>query len=423
MPLDDRLSTLSGSFNQPDPQLRGAVIRPAACGFPASLEHAKGGEKYSREPSSRGISLMGRLAFLILVCGVWIWAVVGADHARIAQAHWNKVIAAAHHLDSSQWYAPPEASQYLFAHATAAVAAEPADIHYRHWLAVYKWLSLTPYLDPNTEQPRSEAVPWTRQIVEELHQARPLCPTFGPLYCLVGEIEKIALGHPGGTEQIRKGFRLAPCNPDVCFVAGRIDIEEGKADGAFEKLTRAVQLDGTYFPKAAALFVSNRDRGDLALKLAGDDAGRLAYVGGLLAATDKTPPPGTLDGDSVPHPDNRRQLARQARTQAFEQLKAICEQPDAPASAHASLANLYQQQGELDMAIQHYRRAVRLNYDQVGWHYALAQLLERTEQVEDAKHEAQICLRLRPDYAPARQMLEKLSIRPITLQPASTSGT
>jgi tetratricopeptide (TPR) repeat protein len=421
-PLGDRLLTVSDSSSQRDQPLPAGAILPTAGGLLTSPGRTEGGEKLDQRPSSRRIAHLWRFALLILAGGVWTWAILGANNARVAESHWDRVIAAAHHLEKSQWYAPPQAYEYLFTNATAAVAAEPADIHYRHWLGVYKWLSLTSYMDPNTEQLRSEAVPWVRQIVEELHQARPLCPTFGPLYCIAGEIEGFSLGDPGGTERIAKGFQLAPCHPDVCFIAGRVDAEAGNADDAFEKLSRAVQLDGGYFPKVASLLIGTLDRGDLALKLAGDDAGRLASVGGLLADAGRTPQRATLGDDAVPNPDNRGQLARQAQTQAFEQLKAKCEQPDAPASAHASLANLYRQQGELDMAIRHYRRAVRLDYDQVSWHYALAQVLVQADRVEEAVHEAQICLRLRPDHAPARQMLERLSTRTVTTPRTSTTG-
>jgi tetratricopeptide (TPR) repeat protein len=421
--LGDRASAIPGSLSQLSPCVPANGACEVAAGNPVNVPDRAAGQedRHSGKLSSHRVPSVGRIVLLLLTAGVWIWIVSGAHDARVAQNHWDKVLAAAHQLESNQWYGPPEASDSLFEHAAAAVAAEPADIHYRYWLGVYKWLSLTPYMDPNTGQLQPAARPWARRVVEELHRARPLCPTFGPLYCVVGEIETFAMGDPGGTSQIRNGFRLAPCNPDVCFITGRMDAEEGKTDDAFEKLTRAVQLDGSYFPKAASLLVSNLDRGDLALRLAGDDAGRLAYVGALLAAG-KTQEQPTSAGDVSPGSSDRGQLAVQARAQAFEQLKVKCEQPDAPASAHATLANLYSQKGEIEMAIRHYRWAVQAQYDQVGWHYALAQLLVQVDQVEEAAHEARICLRLRPDHTPARKMLERLSIRPLTTQRASTTG-
>lgn len=52
------------------------------------------------------------------------------------------------------------------------------------------------------------------------------------------------------------------------------------------------------------------------------------------------------------------------------------------------------------------------DYDQIGWHYALAQLLAAEDRVDDAMREARICLRLRPDHAAAKRLIEQLSIHP-----------
>jgi hypothetical protein len=81
------------------------------------------------------------------------------------------------------------------------------------------------------------------RIVGEFHKARLLCPTYGAIYCVVGQLEKIVLNDPVGTEHIRKGFELAPCDPTACFVAALLDIEEEKIDAAINKLNRAVELD------------------------------------------------------------------------------------------------------------------------------------------------------------------------------------
>ncbi len=352
-------------------------------------------------------------AALLAAVGISLWAILGANSARVAQAHWNKALAAEKHLEATEWWAPQEAYEYLFRHATAAAEAEPANIHYHHWLGVYKWLSLTPYTDPNTGQLPPEVHPWLRQIVQEAHQARPLCPTFGPLYCLIGQIEHFLLGDPNGAERIRKGYRLAPSDGTACFAAARIDAEAGRADDAVEKLARAVQLDGSYFQRAVRLCATDLGRTDLALQLAGDNAGRLAYVGTLLASIGRASEPSVSPTDAAAGSDDHQQLADQAQTRVFEQLRQRCAEPDAPASAHASLANLYRQRGDLDAAIRHYQRAVRLDYDQVSWHYVLAQLLAQADRADEAMHQARICLRLRPDHTSATRLIEQLSNRSV----------
>jgi len=346
---------------------------------------------------------------LVLVGGIWVWAILDANHARVAEAHWNQVLAAEHQLDLDEWAANPETYDKLFTHAIEAVITEPDNIEYRHWLGAYKWLSLTPYIDPNTQKLQEEALPWARQIADELLDARPVCPTFGATYCLAGEIEKFVLADPNGTAHIRRGYELAPCDPTACFAAARIDAEEGRAEDAFAKLTRAIQLDGRLFRQAAELCIRHLGREDLALQLAQEDPSRLAYVGNALSTSGGAT---SLSTTTTVSTSLSQQLAQQAQAEAFEQLKQKCERPEAPASAHASLANLYQKRGDTDSAVAHYRRALMKDYSQVGWHYALAQLLAGQGHTDEAIHEAKICLRLRADYAPARRLIQQLSVRP-----------
>ncbi len=399
-----------------------AMLSAVYCGLLITLAHTDHpGNRYPRG-LPRGVAAgTGWLIILLGAVGVWGWALLGANSARIAEANWNKALVAEHQLEASDWRASRQAYEYLFTHATVAAQAESDNIYYQHWLGVYKWLSLTPYVDPNTTQLKPEALPWARQIVNELHQARPLCPTFGPLYCVVGEIEKLVLGDPNGAEQIRKGYRLAPCDPTVCLVAARVDIEEGRTADAFAKLVRSVQLDESSFEQAALLCINDLDRADLALKLAGDEATRLVRIGSLLASLDRRLPEAATTADALEASDHQ-ELIEQARIKAFDQLKTMCEAPDAPASAHASLASLYHQQEDYEAAIRHYQRAVQLDYDQFYWHYTLAMLLAKVDRNDQAIHEVRVCLRIRPDYAPAKQLLGDLVVRPVTSQVAETGG-
>ena len=69
-----------------------------------------------------------------------------------------------------------------------------------------------------------------------------------------------------------------------------------------------------------------------------------------------------------------------------------------------------------DKAIEHYRRALTLDYGNISWRLALAKLLAQEGSVANAIHEAKICLRLKPQYQPAITLIEKLSILPETAE-------
>ena len=322
----------------------------------------------------------------------------GANRARIAQGHWNQVEQVEAQLEANQWLGGEKPYQTLFDSAKAAVAAEPDNIDYRHWLGVYKWLSLTPYMDPNTGDLPAEALPWVREIVDELHQARPLCPTFGATLCVVGQMERFVLADPAGEGHIEKGYELSPCDSVACYAVAQVQAEKGHTDEAFAKITQAVTLDGSFFVEAATFCLEKLHRPDMALQLAADETGRLSQLARLL-------------GES----DEHTELVTQIREQIFVLLKERSREADARAGVFASLANLYDQRSEPEAAIEHYRIAVKKDYDQVNWHYALAKLLAQAGRIEEAIHEAEICLRLRPDHGPAKRLIEELSVRPVAV--------
>ncbi|HPC97167.1 MAG TPA: O-antigen ligase family protein [Sedimentisphaerales bacterium] len=374
-----------------------AMLTAVCCALLIALTHLRSDVGTPADRSGRRMAMAFAPAVLLLVAaGGFGWALLGANAARVAEGHWNKAQLAARQMETIQWRSSAAAAEYLFRHAIAATEAEPDSIQYRHRLGVYMWSSLSPFTDPNTDALDAQAFPWARRIVEDLHRARPLCPTFGVLLSLAGQIERFALADPNGAAHIRMGYRLAPCNAAVCFAAARIDAEEARTEEAFEKLARAALLDGGYFARAAALCINDLARPDLALTLAGDNAGRLSQVADLLGASDR-----------------HGELAQQARTRAIGLLAERSTDSDAPASTHVSLARADVERGDVDSAIDRYRLALRKSYHQAGWHYELASLLARAGRAEEAMHEARICLRLRSNYAPAKRLVEELSTQPV----------
>jgi tetratricopeptide (TPR) repeat protein len=112
--------------------------------------------------------------------------------------------------------------------------------------------------------------------------------------------------------------------------------------------------------------------------------------------------------DTQEHQD----IVEKARARVVELLKKRCSEPDAPASVLASLANICRRQKDNEAAIEHYRRALALDYGQVRWRFALAKLLAEVGRKPEAVHEARICLRLRPQFKEAEKLIADLSVLP-----------
>jgi tetratricopeptide (TPR) repeat protein len=362
-----------------------------------TISNAAKGYQTSVSGYSRARRSVLCVSVLLCALAVWIWALVDANNARLAEASWERAIAAEHELSQKGWVGSNEEYIDLISHAASAANYQPDNVKYLHWLNVYRWRSFSRIADPNTGAVviPEQGMQFVHRIVDELNKARLLCPTYGATYCVIGQLEKFILGDDSGAELIQKGFFLAPCDPTACFVAGLLDIEQQRIDASFEKFSKAVQLDGSLFGDVAGLYINHAARPDLAMTLAGDDTNRLSQVANILADTEE-----------------HKEIVEQTRQRVTDLLKARCQEPDAPAWALASLANTYKRENNNDKAIECYRRALTLDYGQVNWRFMLARLLADTGQVREAIHEARICLRLRPQFKAAEELIANLSVRP-----------
>ena len=375
------------------------------------LALARQGEKETH--AKRTVTLFGkfkvlrtalRTVVLLGVSGTWVWALIGADNARIAEAHWQRAVVTEKGLVDRNWQGTDAEYADLISHASAAASHQPENIEYQHWLNVYRWHSIGNITDPNTGDiiiPEN-LMPSVLDIVREFHNARTLCPTYGPIYSMVGRIEKFILGDNSGAKRIRKGFRLAPCDPIACFVAGYLDVSEGKYEDCIEKFQKAVQLDGRLFKNVVDIYINHLSRPHLAMTAAGDSIGRLSHVANVL--------------EDMQYND----LAEQTREKMKHLLEAECSRPDAPVSALALLAHIYRKQEDNEAAIEYYRRALVLEYGQFHWRLELARLLVEMGKIREAMREARICLQLRPQSKEAEKLVADLSVYPAVFNEENT---
>ncbi len=338
-------------------------------------------------------------ALLVGAFVICIWSISGADKARIARSHWKKALDLKNSLAGRNWKGTEVEYAGLINLAAAAANAEPDNIEYSYGLNLYRWRSISHVTDPDTGEIviSEDSMPIAREIVDDFHKARVICPTYGPTYSVVGRIERFVLNDNSGAERIRNGFRLAPCNATACFVAGYLDVAEGKNEDCIGKFERAIQLDGSFFKPVIDIYANHLSRPRLALKAAGDSIGRLSYVAKVL--------------DDMQYYD----LAEQARIRMKELLEAECSKPDARASAFVALGGIYKKQQDDEAAIECYRRALSLDYGQVHWRLELARLLARTGRISEALREAKTCLQLRPQLKTAEDLVGELSIRLVSL--------
>ncbi|MHC4326934.1 MAG: O-antigen ligase family protein [Planctomycetota bacterium] len=358
--------------------------------YPKNVLHAA----HSPRPKPYRPLLLSLLS--IVVVPVWLWALVTADNARRAEAHWKEALSLEETLAQKNRNGTRAECAQLISHTQKALNHQPDNVTYCYGLSVYRWRSLGQVIDPYSGDIviPDESMPVVYDIVDQLHKARLICPTFGPTYSIVGQIEKFVLNDDSGAERIREGFRLAPCDPVACFVAGYLDVTEGRDEDCIGKFERAIELDGSLFRPVVNIYVNHLSRPHLAISTAGDDIGRLSHVAGVL--------------EDMQYDD----LAGQVREKVRDLLEEKCSQRDASASALASLGNIYRKQQDSEAAIECYRRALVLNHSQIHWRLELARLLAKTERIPEAMREARICLQLRPQHKAAETLVADLSVHP-----------
>ncbi len=333
-------------------------------------------------------------AGLVMVVVVFGWSLLEADAARRGEAHWTNVVRAEQDLMDENWQGSDEQYVFILQEAVNARDCQPGNVTYQHWLNAYRWYSLARMADPNTGEMTvtPEVLAFVERIAEELNQTRLLCPTFGPTLCVLGQLEGAILARQEqGARHIRKGVALAPCDATAQFVAGTLEAQEGNVEMAFVHFEKATELDKRLFEEIASTLIAELDSPDLALRLCQDDARRLAYVATVLE---------DAQGAVI--------TASDVQERVMQHLEEKCRSADAPADALGRLAHIYRIRGRRAQAIECYRRALVSNHGQVRWRLNLAQLLAESGNVEEAVRQANICLRIRPDFFEAQQFLDQL---------------
>src|SRR5205807_612907 len=136
------------------------------------------------------------------------------------------------------------------------------------------------------------------------------------------------------------------------------------------------------------VYLRQVDRPDLALELVHGDMNGLFRI-----------------ADSLKKSGKHGEMEAAARAQAVVLLKERAAGPDAPAWLLAAMAQQLSQEKDYRSAAVYFRRALAMDYAEADWHLALARALVEMGEVQEALHEAQLCLRFRPLMPAARKLI------------------
>lgn len=330
---------------------------------------------------------------MALLGALLIWAAASSSVAFLAESEWGKALRLENHLREAGWQGTDAQYEQLLHHASEAAARQPENVQYGYWLGVYRWHSINrDGSAANGDMALSaEVAAAAGRIVADLHRTRGCCPTFGPVYCLAGQLEKYILGDPAGARHIRTAYGLAPGHPTVCFVAGMLDVAEGRTEDSMAKFRRCIALDGAMAGDVIDLYIHRARRPDLAAEIAKDEISALLYAAKTLQKAADQP------------------AAAKARSEVLTELKAHCERADAAAWSLAAVAQVVREEKDYAAAIGCYRRALAMEPARTAWRLALAATLADAGQLDQAISEAEACLQLAPGLPSARKLIADLA--------------
>ena len=330
----------------------------------------------------------------ILIC-VYGWAITEADKARIGEKWWQKAYKIENKLRANDITGSDSDFGELISYAAKAAQIQPENIEYKYWLNVWKWWDAAHKAEPDTGNLMSQTIGRVYGIVDELKKARTICPTYGPVYCLLGQLQKFVLLEPAGEDNIKKGFMLKPNDEATLFAAGCLDMSENEIDRSFEKFSRSIGLGGTFFKDIVRIYIEQGKRADLAIELAADDTKRLKYVADMLAANEEFPVE-----------------AEKAQLKLIELAEQKALKNNADIEELILLGNYYCKKDDTKKAAEYLGTAVAADYGDAGLRLKFAQALAESGRATEAVKQLRICLKLKPKYRQAEKLLAELAVRP-----------
>jgi tetratricopeptide (TPR) repeat protein len=332
---------------------------------------------------------MSAIAAAVATLAVAAWAVAGANGARVAEGHWRDVRTIERELVQTDWKPDPDRFARLLAGCSAAVSAEPGSAYYRYWAAVYRWRAARNTYEPGDERLTTAA----RAAVGDLNAARALCPTFGPIYSVLGQIEQGYLNEiKAGAHYLELACRLSPNDAPVAYVAGKAAARHGDWDGATARFRYASRLDWEIWPQIVDFYVNDLRRPEKALDWAAGDPTALAALA-------------TAVGSDPQYADVRRR-AMLLISQAYEDLARQA----GPNAGALNLAGAYRAQaGDPVGAAPFFARAFAIDPDNPEVRFNYVSILVALERYDEALSAARQVYSRHPDDGYMKAQVEQLT--------------
>ncbi len=332
----------------------------------------------------------------ILAVATCCWGLSGAFWYYQSESWSNMAFGMEQRLESNSWLGADQDYVDLLTAAERAAELEPTNVKRGYMLNLYRWRSISRERDSDTGDilVDDNSVQFVSRLVQELAALRTICPIYGPIHGLEGELRTFVLGDGAGKELINHAARLTPFHAPTNLVAGQLAAMEGRWEEAKPYLRRTVTLDPGQFDTVARLCVSDfrPQQLEFAEALAEDKYGRLELLAKIL---DDADPPQSEDAERL-------------RNRAVVKLRKLVASGRATAAQFVALAQIELNNSNADAGIDLLRQAVGQDYGRVSWRMLLARTLLEVGEPEEALRQANIVLRLKPRSKAATELIDQI---------------
>jgi O-antigen ligase/tetratricopeptide (TPR) repeat protein len=373
-----------------------AMLTTVVCALIVTLAEASGRTSAS-EPAATAGRMPWRIAGTAGAAVMFAAVIVQAWSCAQAEADRFAARAIDERLSARDWRGDGEEYRALLSASVAAAQERPDDVDYQYWLAFYRWQAISRTRDQATGQLvlGEDQIKWAGQIAQDLFQTARLCPTYGPIYLLAGQLEKNILQKPQlGTTLIQTAQHLSHTDPAANFEAALLDAEQGRWEPAMTTWRHAAALDQRYLFEAVGVMTRDLHRPDMALQLAGQNVLAVRRIASILEQSQ----------------DTQAQATVNARLAELIQLHA--ESPGATADELVDAARLESTRKQFADAVAYYKRALQVLPGRGDWHLELARAYAGDGKFDEALSEAQLAARLGAGGAQA--LVLELRLRPTT---------
>ena len=244
-----------------------------------------------------------------------------------------------------------------------------------------------------------------RPALKHLLLARRSCPLLPEVHLLIAQLCGFVADPVTDRIHLARLRQLAPSRPELLFQCGLLELQAARAELAAESWKRCLTISAgrpeySHFEEEI-------------LRIAGPELATPGMIAKLL-------------------PDDPKELVRLARdTFKRKNEGEKQEEDDADAKVHDLLVQRAEElleqidlppgeqyylrgavcelKGDFPQAIDNYRRAVELRYEEVPWRYELAVLLKKQGRIDEAHKEARLCALREPHKLEYRRLLEEIN--------------